>query len=76
METTIYRPSTLSELARCYSVDRKTLRRWLQILGLHNDSRATGRRLYTPEEISRIVAALGMPQIQLTIQPTPKPRRP
>lgn len=75
METTIYRPSTLSELARCYSVDRKTLRRWLQILGLYKDSRATGRRLYTPQEISRIVAALGMPQIQLTIQPTPKPRR-
>lgn len=75
METTIYRPSSLSELARCYSVSRPTFRRWLQALGLHKDSRAAGRYLYTPEEISRIVQALGMPQIELIIQTTPKRRR-
>lgn len=76
MQASIDRPSTLTELAQCYSVHRSTMRRWLKQLGIHKDSRATApRNLYTPEEISRIVQALGMPRIELTIAHPSKHRR-
>lgn len=53
------KPRGVGETARWYGVDRRTLRGWLQRVGLHDLADWRSRRLFTVKELERISEAIG-----------------
>lgn len=53
------KPRGVGETARWYGVDRRTLRGWLQRVGLQDLADWRSRRLFTVKELERISESIG-----------------